>query len=86
MAVDDVVSQIIWTRNFVEAQGYIVGASTLYQDNQSAILLEENGIASCSKRTKHLNVKYFFCERQDTFKGDKREMLYIWADGRRLFN
>lgn len=60
VAVDDVVSQIIWTRNFIQAQRYNVGASTLYRDNQSAILLEGNGTVSPSKRTKHLNVKYFF--------------------------
>ncbi len=35
-------------------------ASLLYQDNMSAILLETNGRASSSKRTKHIKVKYFF--------------------------
>jgi hypothetical protein len=33
--------------------------SLLYQDNMSAILLETNGRASSSKRTKHIKVKYF---------------------------
>ena len=32
----------------------------MYQDNQSAILLEKNGRASSSKKTKHLNIRYFF--------------------------
>ena len=32
----------------------------LYQDNKSAILLEKNGKSSSSKRTKHINVRYFF--------------------------
>jgi hypothetical protein len=32
----------------------------LYQDNQSAILLEKNGKASSGKRTKHINIRYFF--------------------------
>ena len=31
----------------------------MYQDNQSAILLENNGRASISRRTKHLNIRYF---------------------------
>jgi hypothetical protein len=35
-------------------------ASLLYQDNMSAMLLETNGKASSSKRTKHIKVKYFF--------------------------
>jgi hypothetical protein len=32
----------------------------LYQDNQSAILLEKNGRKSSSKRTKHLNCRFHF--------------------------
>ena len=32
----------------------------MYQDNKSTILLAENGKASSSKRTKHINVRYFF--------------------------
>lgn len=43
VAVADVMPQILWTRYFLEAQGYQVAASTVYQDNQSAILLEKNG-------------------------------------------
>ena len=41
-------------------QGYNAGASVIYQDNQSAILLEENGCLSSGKRTKHIDVRYFF--------------------------
>ena len=32
----------------------------MYQDNKSAILLENNGRASSSKKTKNLNIRYFF--------------------------
>jgi hypothetical protein len=33
----------------------------VYQDNQSAILLEKNGCASSGKRTcHHINIRYFF--------------------------
>ena len=59
VGVDDVMSKVLWTRYFIEAQGYNVKLSTIYQDNQSTILLENNGQAS-SKRTKHINVRYFF--------------------------
>jgi hypothetical protein len=37
-----------------------VQENILYQDNQSAILLEKNGKASSSKRTKHINIRFFF--------------------------
>ena len=45
---------------FLDNQGYEVRTSKLYQDNKSAILLEENGRDSSSKCTKHINVQYFF--------------------------
>ena len=32
----------------------------MFQDNQSAILLENNGNKSSSKRTKHINIRYYF--------------------------
>ena len=60
VGVDDVMPQIIWTRLFLEAQGYGVHESRIYQDNQSAMLMEKNGKASTSKRTRHINIRYFF--------------------------
>ena len=42
------------------AQGYSVTDNILAQDNKSSILLERNGKASSSKRTKHINIRYFF--------------------------
>ena len=60
IGVNDVAGQIIWTRNFINKQGYNINTSTLFQDNKSAMLLEQNGILSSSKRTKHINVRYYF--------------------------
>ena len=56
----DVLPQIIWTRNFLLTQGYAINDPIVHQDNKSTILLAENGRASCSKRTRHLNIRYFF--------------------------
>ena len=33
---------------------------TIEQDNTSAIKLERNGLKSSSKRTKHINIRYFY--------------------------
>jgi hypothetical protein len=52
--------QIMWTRYFIEANGFNVDESILYQDNLSAMHLENNGKQSSSKRTKHIRVRYFF--------------------------
>jgi len=60
VAVSDVLPQVVWTCYFLEAQGYIVSDSIVYQDNQSAILLEKHGKASSSKRSRHINIRYFF--------------------------
>ena len=34
--------------------------NVIYQDNQSAIRLEKNGKRSSSKRTRHINIRYYF--------------------------
>lgn len=47
-------------QNFLEAQGADVGETVIYQDNMSTIKLAENGRASAGKRSRHLNIKYFF--------------------------
>jgi hypothetical protein len=56
---DDSLGCILWSRYFMIEQVYDMDPSLLYQDNMSAILLETNGRASSSKRTKHIKVKYF---------------------------
>jgi hypothetical protein len=52
--------QIVWTGHFLAAQGHDVKDNILYQDNKSTILLAKNGRHSSSKRTRHLNIRYFF--------------------------
>jgi hypothetical protein len=66
VAADDVVGSIVWTKMFLEAQGYPVLKNTLYQDNRGAILLEENGLASAGKRSRHLNIRLFFVTDQQS--------------------
>jgi hypothetical protein len=60
VGTDDVMPQILWTLYFLEAQGYKIKDNTLYQDNKSSILLETNGRGSSRKRTRHIDVRYFF--------------------------
>ena len=60
VAIDGAMDQILWTRNFLAAQGILVPHTTIYQYNKITILLSENGKASSSKRTKHLDVGYYF--------------------------
>jgi hypothetical protein len=60
VGVYDVMPQVLWTQYFLKAQGYTTNAAVIHQDNKSAILLEENGRGSSSKRTRHINIRYFF--------------------------
>jgi hypothetical protein len=60
VGVNDAMALILWTRHFLEAQGYSVEKNVVYQDNESAILLERNGRQSSTKRTRHLEIRYFF--------------------------
>jgi hypothetical protein len=60
VGVGDAMAQIIWTRYFLEAPGYSIKDTIVFQDNQSAMLLEKNGRASRSKRRRHTNICYFF--------------------------
>jgi len=67
VAVHDNMPSILWTRYFLEEQGYPMKPSVVHQDNKSAMLLESNGRGSSSKRTRHMNVRYFFvgdCQRR----------------------
>jgi len=71
IGVDDMMPQVLWTRYFLKSQGYKVNDNLIFQDNKSAMLLEWNGKASSSKRTKHINVRYFFITDR-IWKGEVR--------------
>ena len=64
VGADDASVLVLWTKLFMEAQGHKIKKNIMYQDNQSAILLEKNGKRSSSKRTRALNIRYFFITDQ----------------------
>ncbi len=64
VAADEAVGPMLWTALFLEAQGYSIRENILYQDNQSAMLLEKNGRRSAGKRSRHLNIRFFFVTDQ----------------------
>ena len=43
VGADDVATQILWMKHFMEAQGYTIEENILHQYNKSTILLQENG-------------------------------------------
>ena len=64
VAVDDAMAHIIWSKNFLEAQGIKLKPSTVLQDNESSMKLENNGQKSVGQRSRHINIRYFFITDQ----------------------
>jgi hypothetical protein len=79
VGVNDMMPLILWTQYFLDAQGYWVRENKVFQDNQSAILLEKNGRPSSSHQTWHINTQYFFVT-PDPVKGADRGILSYWPN------
>jgi hypothetical protein len=78
VGADNVMPQMLWTLYFFEAQGYKIHNNILYQHNKSAILLETNGRGSSGKRTRHINVRYFFIADRVKLKETQIEYCPTW--------
>ena len=78
VGASDYLSRPIWTKGFMAAQDQTILETLLHQDNESAIKLEVNGIASSSKRTRHINIKYFFVK--DRLEAEKIKVVFCPTD------
>ena len=58
VGVSEALGQALWLRYFMMEQGYNMNPVVLHQDNKSAIWMENAGYRM-SKRTRHMNIKYF---------------------------
>jgi hypothetical protein len=74
VGVDDGMPLVVWTRNFLTSQGFEISDNVVYQDNQSAMLLEKNGKASSGRRTRHIDIRYFFVT--DRIKNNEMRIEY----------
>jgi hypothetical protein len=83
VALFDKTNDILWTSNFLEAQGYTITANYVCQDNMSTLSLAKNGHVSSSKHTKHIKAKYFF--NKHSHHSGEIDLQYcptndMWAD------
>jgi len=62
VGVNDALTMRLWTESF--GQGYKIKDNILFQDNESAMLLENNGKRSSGKQTQHIEIRYFFITDQ----------------------
>jgi hypothetical protein len=60
VGVNDALALVLWVRSFIIGQGFTVTDNIIYQDNQSAMLLERNGMRSSGKKTRHIEIRYYF--------------------------
>jgi len=60
VGASDYLPNTLWTKMFLKAQGYQMRELILEQDNEAAMKLEMKGRASCSARTRHVAIRYFF--------------------------
>ena len=60
VGVGEYIPYNIWLMMFLDAQGYGIKDNIVYQDNQSAMLMEKNGRNSSTGNSRHINVRYFF--------------------------
>ena len=75
IGVDDFMPAVLWTRLLLDLQEYGVIKNIIFQDNETAILLEKNGKLSSRKRTKHINMRYFFV----TDRQEKHDVAVKWC-------
>ena len=74
IGVNDAMSMILWTRLFLEAQGYEVTDNVVFQDNQSTMLLAKSGRQSSGQSTRHIEIRYYFVT--DNVKRGKLNIEY----------
>ena len=78
VGVNDAMNLIIWTQLFLEGQGFKVIDNVVHQDNQSAMLLAQNGKMRSSKNTRHIEIRYYFVT--DHIAQGKMSLAYCPTD------
>ena len=83
VSVDAYMPEVFWSLYFIQAQGYGVNYAEMNQDNVSAQMLETNGKFSSSRKTKHIQAKFFFIKYK--VNSEEVKIVYfpvgvMWAD------
>ena len=60
IGASDFIPWTLWLKRFLESQGYTMSRTIFYQDNESAIKMEKNGMKSCGEKSRHIKIRYFF--------------------------
>ena len=74
VGVSDFLPNMIWARMFLGEQGFNLAMNVLFQDNQSAMKIEQNGKKSSRQKTKHMDNRYFWIK--DRLESEGIEVKY----------
>jgi hypothetical protein len=64
VGLSDALTNILWMREMLIAQGYSLTPTVIFQDNQGVIKIIRGG-RSPKHRTRHLNVRHFFARDKE---------------------
>jgi hypothetical protein len=64
VALSDGLTNAIWMREMIIAQGYKLGPTKIFEDNQGVIKIIKSG-RSPKHRTRHLNIRHFFARDRE---------------------
>ena len=78
ISLHDKFPDVIWTRQFVECQGYEIDEYVILQDSMSELSLEKNERILSSKRIKHIKAKFF--PIKDYYKMGEIDVQYCSTD------
>ena len=84
VSIADVLGIMMWSKYFMESQGYTIENNVLYQDNKSTILLAKNGRMSAGKASRHIKNRFFLITdkvAQEDLTIKHRGTKLMWADG-----
>jgi hypothetical protein len=74
VGASDYLPNTIWTKYFLEEQGYEIKNNIYNQDNQSAMRLEKNGKKSEGQKSRHIDIRYFWIK--DRLEKDNVKVMY----------
>ena len=79
VGVSDAMTKILWCKLFLQGQGFVMDDVYVHQDNESAILFEENGMKSVGKASRHIKIRYFFVT--DNIRGKEMRVFHCPTGG-----
>ena len=59
VALNDGISHVMWTRFYLESQGYFQPPTVVFQDNMSTMVMANKGEGN-PNNSRHINIRYFY--------------------------